>query len=583
MSRSSARESAYRATGFYAVIIAVIMLVACHSAETVLTGEIPADRHTPYSFTARHGMVVAAHPLAAEAGLAVLKKGGNAVDAAVTTALALNAAEPFASGIGGGGFMVIYLAKEKRATVINYREKAPLAASTRMFADKGEEADKWRTESGLAVAVPGALAGWDLALRKYGTLSLGQAAGRAIEIAEKGYEISPTFSQINKDEYEKLLENAGDESVYLNQGLPYEPGDYFRNPELAATLRLIAAEGIGVFYRGTIAQKIIAAVRENQGMMTLEDLANYEAKEVPPLEGTYKEYKIVTAPPPASGGLHLIQLLNVSENWPLQSWKQNSVPYIHHLSEALRFIFADRERYVGDPDFVPIPVAGLLSKDYAAGIAGRIHPDRPLDSYPCGEFSDRTKDGPGDTTHLCVVDVEGNIVSLTQSINDFFGTGIVPSGTGFLLNDHMADFSSNPRSVNAPAPGRRPVSSMGPLIMFKGDQPVLVLGSPGGTRIFSSLGQIILNLTEFGLSLDEAIEAPRFFSYSVGGRPRPIAVESRFPEQTVFELEKMGHEVKVREPYDKYFGGAQGIMISKEKRLIFGGADSRRDGWGAGY
>ncbi len=583
MNRSSARELIDRAAGFCAVMIAAVMLVACHSDEIVMTGEIPADRHTPYNFTARHGMVVAAHPLAAEAGLTVLKNGGNAVDAAVTTALALNAAEPFASGIGGGGFMVIYLAKEKRATVINYREKAPLAASARMFRDKGEEADKWRTESGLAVAVPGALAGWDLALRKYGTLSLAQAAARAIEIAEQGYEVSPTFSQINKDEYEKLLKNAGEESIYLNQGLPYEPGDYFRNPELAATLRLVAAEGIGVFYRGAIAQKIVAAVRESQGVMTLEDLAAYEAREVPPLEGTYKEYKIVTAPPPASGGLHLIQLLNVCENWPLRSWRQNSVPYIHHLSEALRFIFADRERYVGDPDFVPIPVVGLLAKDYAAGIAGRIRPDRPLDSYPCGEFSDRAEEGPGDTTHLCVVDAVGNIVSLTQSINDFFGAGIVPSETGFLLNDHMADFSSNPRSVNAPAPGRRPVSSMGPLIMFKGDQPVLILGSPGGTRIFSSLGQIILNLTEFGLSLDEAIEAPRFFSYSVGGRPRPIAVESRFPEDILLELEKMGHEVKVREPYDKYFGGAQGIMISKEKRLILGGADSRRDGWGAGY
>jgi gamma-glutamyltranspeptidase/glutathione hydrolase len=582
LSRNNGRTAAHRAAGFCAGLLAAVALVSCRSAKIVQSGEIPADRHTPYNFTARRGMVVAAHPLAAQAGLTVLRNGGNAVDAAVATALALNAAEPFASGIGGGGFMVVYLAKEKKATVINYREKAPLAASARMFTDKGEEADEWRTESGLAVAVPGALAGWDLALRKYGTLSLAEAAGRAIEIAEEGYEVSPTFSQINKDEYEKLLKNAGDGSVYLNQGLPYEPGDYFRNPELAGTLRLVAAEGIGAFYRGAIAQKIVDAVRDNQGVMTLEDLAAYEAKEVPPLEGTYKGNKIVTAPPPASGGLHLIQLLNICENWPLQSWRQNSVVYIHHLSEALRFIFADRERYDGDPDFISIPVAGLLAKGYAARIAGRIRPDRPLDSYSYGEFGGREK-GPANTTHLCVVDAEGNVVSLTQSINDFFGAGIIPSGTGFLLNDHMADFSSNPRSVNAPAPGRRPVSSMGPLIMFKDDQPVLVLGSPGGTRIFSSLGQIILNLTEFGLSLDEAIEAPRFFSYSVGGKTRPIAVESRLPEDTVLELEKMGHEVKVREAYDKYFGGAQGIMISREKKLIFGGADSRRDGWGAGY
>lgn len=582
MSRNSRKPAVHQTAGFCAGLLSIAILVSCHSYKIAETGGIPADRHAPYNFTARHGMVVAAHPLAAEAGLAALQNGGNAVDAAVVTALALNAAEPFASGIGGGGFMVIYLAKQKRAAVINYREKAPLAASARMFADKGEEADEWRTESGLAVAVPGALAGWDLALRKYGTLSLAKAAARAIEIAEEGFEVSSTFSQINKDEYEKLLKNAGDGSVYLNMGLPYEPGDYFRNPELAETLRLVAAEGIQAFYRGAIARKIVAAVRDKQGVMTLEDLAAYEAKEVPPLEGTYKEYKIVTAPPPASGGLHLIQLLNTCEIWPVESWGQNSVAYIHHLSEALRFIFADRERYIGDPDFISIPVANLLDKGYAAKIASRIRPDRPLDLYLYGEFSDK-EEGPANTTHLCVVDREGNVVSLTQSINDFFGTGIIPSGTGFLLNDHMADFSSNPRSVNAPAPGRRPVSSMGPLIMFKDGQPILVLGSPGGTRIFSSLGQIILNLTEFGLLLDEAIEAPRFFSYSIGGKTRPIAVESRLPENTVLELEKMGHEVKVREAYDKYFGGAQGIMILRDKKLVLGGADSRRDGWGAGY
>jgi len=527
-------------------------------------------------------MVVAAHPLAVEAGVSVLRSGGNAVDAAVATAFALNAAEPFASGIGGGGFMVIYLAAEKRTTVINYREKAPAASTPGMFREKGEEEPRWRTSTGLAVAVPGAPAGWELALKKYGTRTLAEVSRPAIDIAERGFDVSATFSNINKDEFERLARNAGDDTCYLNQGLPYEPGERFRNPDLAATLRALAGKGAAEFYTGGIARKIVDAVRAQHGIMTLEDLGAYRAVEVAPLEGTFKEYSIATAPPPASGGLHVIELLNVAENWPLRKWGQNSPAVLHHLSEALRFVFADRGRYVGDPDFIAIPVQELLSKKHAAAIAARIPPDRPAGNYPYGEFTPKAGDA-ANTTHLCVVDSAGNVVSLTQSINDFFGTGIVPEGTGFLLNDHMDDFDSDPESPNAPGPGRRPVSSMGPLILFRGGRPFLALGSPGGTRIFSSLSQIILNVTEFGMSLDAAIEAPRFFSYSVGGAPRPVEVESRIPGAAIDELKRRGQEVKVREPYDKYFGGAQGIIILRDRKVVYGGADSRRDGWGAGY
>jgi gamma-glutamyltranspeptidase/glutathione hydrolase len=563
------------------LLAAATFFVSCQR-QAIVQKAPPADRHLPYNFVGRNGLVVAANPLAAEAGLGMLKSGSNAVDAAVATAFALNAAEPFASGIGGGGFMVIYLARSQKATVIDYREKAPLGASPTMFREKGEEEGMWRTSTGLAVAVPGALAGWDLALREYGTVSLARAAARAIEIAEQGYAVSQTFSSINKDEYERLAANLGEGSCYLNGGLPYEPGDVFRNSDLARTFRLIAAKGIEEFYRGDIARRIVAAVQAHRGIMTLEDLADYKPEEVAALRGTYKNHTLVTAPPPASGGLHLIQLLNIAENWPVKGWGHNSPKTIHHLSEALRFIFADRERYIGDPAFVSVPVNRLLSKEYAAAIASRIMPDRPLDSYPYGEF-DESAPTQGNTTHLCVIDRDGNVVSLTQSINDFFGTGIVPEGTGFLLNNQMADFSSDPESVNAPAPGHRPVSSMAPLIMFKDGKPLLVLGSPGGTRIFSSLAQIVLNVTEFSMSLDEAIEAPRFFSYSAAGKPRPISVESRLPEATISELQKIGHEVTVREAYDKYFGGAQGIMVLQGKRIFLGGADSRRDGWGAGY
>lgn len=542
----------------------------------------PVDPHLPRNFVGKNGMVVAAHPLAAEAGLDMLKKGGNAVDAAIATAFALNAAEPFASGIGGGGFIVIFRAKEKQVKVINFREKAPAGAYPTMFEEKGDEKDFWRTNTGLAVAVPGALAGWTLALEKYGTRPLSDVTQRAIEIAERGYEVSLTFSSINKDEYEKLAQNAGEDTCYLNGGFPFEPGDSFRNPDLAASFRIIAAKGAKEFYKGDIARKIVDAVQAHRGIITLEDLASYRAIEQEPLKGTYKDFTLYSLAPPGSGGLHVIQLLRIIENWPVKEWGHNSVAYIHHISEALRFIFADRERYLGDPDFISIPIDKFLSNEYASRVISLIKPDRLADSYPFSRWDEREHHREN-TTHVCVADKDGNIVSLTQSINHFFGSGIIPEGTGFLLNNHMDDFSDDPASVNAPNSNRRPVSSMGPLIMFKKESPYLVLGSPGGTRIFPSLAQIILNTLEFGMSLDEAIEAPRFFTYSSNGKARSLSVESRLPEVTVKKLEEIGHKITIREAYDKYFGGAQGIMILKDKALILGGADSRRDGFGAGY
>ena len=542
----------------------------------------PADRHVPFNYVGKNGMVVAAHPLAAEAGLAMLQAGGNAVDAAVAAALALNAAEPFASGLGGGGFMVIYLARNKKTTVISFREKAPAAATPSMFADKGEAAEEWKSERGTAVGVPGMPAGWDLALRRYGTKTLAQAAPRAIEIAEKGFPIGATFSAIDKDEYEKVLRNAGEATCYLNQGVPYEPGDIFRNPDLAKTLRRLGEFGIDDFYKGSIAAKIVAAVRAKGGIMTLDDLAAYAAQEVEPLHGTYKGYEILTAPPPATGGLHVIQMLDVLENWPIRAWGPESPAYIHHAAEALRFLFADHSRYMADPDSRPLPLDRLLSKEYARRIAAKVPDGRIAGEYPFSVF-DESKDKRENTTHLAVADKEGNIVALTQSINDFFGSAIVPEGTGFLLNDHMRDFDTDPQSPNAPAPGRRPVSSMGPLIMTKEGRPFLALGSPGGLRIFPTLAQIIVNIVDFGMDLDEAIEAPRFFASSGNGKARPLVMETRIPGSVRGDLEKLGHSIALKEDYDKYFGGAQGLLFQWDKGIILGGADSRRDGAGAGY
>jgi len=522
-------------------------------------------------------MVVAAHHLAAKAGLEMLKKGGNAIDAAVTTAFALNASEPFASGIGGGGFMVIYLASEKRITVVDFREKAPSGVPKEIFNDEGKI-----VPNGLAVAVPGALAGWVYSLKKYGTKNLADVSQEAVKIAENGFGVSQTFSRINKDQYEKIITNAGEETCYLNEGFPYEPGDLFRNPELARTLKLIVSKGIDEFYKGELAQKIVKAVNEKGGVMSLKDLALYEPVEHPPLKGNYKDYSLFSIPPPSSGGVHIIQLLNIIENWPVKKWGPSSPPYIHHLCEALRFVFADRSRYLGDPDFIKIPIEELISKKHAKQIVSQIKPDSLLDFYPFGRFEEKENDN-GNTSHICVIDKEGNIVSLTHSINHFFGSGIVPENTGFLLNNIMYDFSRDLSSPNALRPYSRPLSSMSPLIMFKKEKPYLILGSPGGTRIFSSLTQIIINIIDFDMSIDEAIEAPRFFTYSSQGKPRSISLESRFPEKTIETLKNMGHSVRIREAFDKYFGGAQGILILSDKKVILGGADSRRDGHGEGY
>jgi gamma-glutamyltranspeptidase/glutathione hydrolase len=544
--------------------------------------EPPFDAHQAYDYTGKRGMVVAAHPLAVQAGMEVLKKGGNAVDAAIATAFALNAAEPFASGIGGGGFMVLYLAREKKITVIDFRETAPARANPAMYMKNGEVQNAWRTSHGLAVAVPGALAGWVYALHNYGSLKLEEVMQAGIEIAEKGFPASQTFSQIDKDEYEKLLANAGEASVYLQDGFPYEPGEIFRNPDLAKTFRRLASQGWQDFYQGDIARRIIEAIQQKGGIMEQEDLARYSPLEDPPLTGTYKDYTLYSIQPPGSGGLHIIQLLNIIENWPVKKWGFNSTEYIHHLSEAFRFVFADRARYLGDPAFAAIPVSHLISKDYAAQIAARIKPDKLQESYPPGRF-DKKQMLKESTTHLGVIDEQGNIVSLTQSLNDFFGTGIIPEGTGFLLNDEMADFSPYPDSVNAPGPFRRPVSSMAPLILFKDRKPYLVLGSPGGPRIFTSLTQIIMNVIEFGMSIDQAIEAPRFFTYSADGTAQELSVESRIPDETIQSLKEIGHRIMIRNAFDKFFGGAQGIMIIPGGHGLLGGADSRRDGFGAGY
>jgi len=550
-----------------------VAMSVCLSPESV------ANLHEPQDATARRGMVASAHPLASRAGVEVLRAGGNAVDAAVAAALALNVVEPHASGIGGGGFMMVRTA-EGKAAMISFREKAPAAATPGLFYPGGKLNKHWVEHGGRSVAVPGALAGYRLAMDRYGTKPWSEVFQAAIRYAREGFEIREKLAGFISSEREVLCAYSASAAVFLPDGQPMAAGQVLKNPDLAATLERIAREGPEAFYQGQVARAIVAAVTSDGGVMTLEDLANYKASILEPVRGSYRGYEILSSPPPSSGGTHVIQLLSIMENFDVSKLGHNRLEYLHTLAEAMKWAYADRERYMADPAFVKVPVERIIDKAYTKQISTRIKANAATDAVYPGWKEDPSK--PGNTTHLCVVDAWGNVVSMTQTINHEFGSGMVVPGCGFLLNDEMADFSFEEGSVNSVQGGKRPLSSMSPSIVLKDGKPVLALGTPGGTRIITALTQILINVLDFGMSIDEAIEAPRFHCYSTGGKAAALNVESRIPEATREALERLGHEVKIRGAYDKYFGGAQGILISKDGLLI-GGADSRRDGACDGY
>ena len=563
------------------LIVSVALLAVCGIGSGVVLADAVADPHAPLDVVARHGMVAAAHPLAAQAGVDVMKAGGNAIDAAIATALTLNVVEPNASGLGGGGFMVIRFAKTGDVAVIDYREKAPASATRDMYASDQAKAERWTQLGGTAVGVPGTLKGLEMALEMYGTLRFGDVAAPAIKLAEEGFEVSSELSGIIKDNYEKLAKyNDPDKVPYFSDGLPLEPGDILRNPELAGTFRLIAEKGSNALYRGPVGEAIVAAVNKSGGNMTMQDLADYNAVMRTPVRGTYRGLEIISMPPPSSGGAHLIEILNVMENYDVKALGHNTPAYMHTLAEVFKLVFADRAAYMADADFVKVPMAGLTTKEYAKTLFDQIAPDKVLTELKPGEPQNFEHES---TTHLTVIDEEGNIVSLTQTINYFFGSGVMADGTGLLLNNEMDDFSTNPASVSAPEPGKRPLSSMSPTIVLKDGKPFMALGTPGATRIFPSMAQIIMNIVDFGMGLDEAIEAPRMFCSSSAGKPGTLFVESRIPVEVRDALTALGHTVSVRGDYDSYFGGAQAILLDQSSGMIYGAADSRRLGAAIGF
>ena len=537
---------------------------------------------------ASHGMVAAQEAKAAKIGVDILRRGGNAVDAAVATGLALAVTLPRAGNLGGGGFMLVYLAKERKTVVIDYREAAPADTPRDVFLNaEGEAVASRSRDSGLAVGVPGTVAGLSLALRNYGSgkFSLAKLAAPAVALARSGIDVEDDLADSLPNVQSRLKRWPSSARIFLHpDGSALIRGDRLVQTDFAAVLEAIGRDGERAFYEGQVAEKIIASVRAAGGRMTLDDLKSYRAIEREPVHGTYRGYEIASVPPPSSGGVHIVELLNLLEGFPLARQGANSAATIHLLAEAMKLAYADRAEYLGDPDQVKIPVGGLISKAYAEKLRAQISMARarpaadikPLDPAPYE--SDQT-------THFSIVDSDGNAVSNTYTLNFSYGVGLVAEGTGVLLNNELDDFAAKPGvpnafglvggAANAPAPRKRPLSSMAPTMLFRDGELELVTGSPGGSRIITIVTEIILDIVDFGMNLAEATEAVRIHHQ---GLPDELQAERGLNRDTIRLLEALGHKVVVHDAW----GSAQSIL--RANGVLMGAADTRQRGTlAAGY
>jgi gamma-glutamyltranspeptidase/glutathione hydrolase len=536
---------------------------------------------------ARNGMVVGPEQLAAEVGAQILRQGGNAIDAAVATGFALAVTYPRAGNLAGGGFMLIHLADDDRETLIDYRETAPAAASRDMFLDDEGNLDKQREYFSLQSAgVPGTVAGMLYALEKYGTLTREQALAPAITLARDGIPVSYSlFFEISASAQNLRKNPAAERQFFQPDGSAYAVGDIWRQPDLAWTLSEISEEGINGFYAGEVAQLITTEMESGGGLITAQDLADYRVVERQPVRGTYKDFEIVSTPPPSSGGVHIVQMLNILEGYDLQAMGHNSAAYVHHLTESMKLAYADRSLYLADPDFVDVPVTQLIDKAYAEQQRQRIDSNvaTPSVDIAPGQLlgSESTE-----TTHYSVADRFGNVVSNTYTLNFSFGSNIVVPGTGMLLNNEMADFASSPGSANAFGlvqgeankiePGKRPLSSMSPTIVFRAGEPWLATGSPGGSVIISTVLQTTLNAMVFDMNIATAAAEPRMHHQWM---PDVLKMEEGFSLDTVRLLQAMGQNVDMA---SRTTGRTNSIML--DEGWLYGSSDTRRPGgWVAGY
>src|SRR5689334_9683000 len=541
---------------------------------------------------ARHGIVASTNEVASQVGVDIMKRGGNAVDAAIAVAFALAVTHPAAGNLGGGGFMMIRL-KDGRTTAIDYREMAPGAANRNVYLDKNGnliEGEGGSLVGYRAAGVPGTVRGMELALKKYGSgkLTWSQLVEPARQLAGSGFVVTHELAHSLHSNREYLEKYAETKRIYLKGGQFYQEGELFRQPELAETFARLQRFGPNDFYEGETARLIVADMKRHNGLMTMEDLRGYVAKERTPLRGTYRGHEIISMPPPSSGGAVLIEMLNILEGFDLQKMEASSSDRYHLMAEAMRRAFADRAEYMGDSDFVKVPVQGLIDKSYAKTLRSSINTDRASTSAevragrPAGYESD-------ETTHFTVVDSQGNAVSNTYTLNNSYGSAAVAKGTGLLLNDEMDDFAAKPGTPNmygliqgernAVAPKKRPLSAMTPTIVLRKDGSLwFTVGSPGGPTIINTVLCVITNVIDYGMNIQQAIDFPRIHHQWL---PDELVGEpSGFSSDTQRALTSRGHTLgKLR-----YLGDAEGIMIEQKTGVRLGATDPRRsDGLAVGY
>ena len=552
-----------------------------YSTEGFVTVDSDGNRVTTgRDATSTKAMATASKYEVSQVGAEIMAKGGNAVDAAVAMGFALGVCEPFTSGLGGGGLATIHTA-EGENFFIDFREVAPAAATLDLYVDASGENNGNTQEGGLASGVPGEVAGLLYLLEHHGTMSREEVMEPAIRIANEGFTVSAYCANAISDAYEKTQKFPEMSKVYLDEnGLPWEEGSVITNPDLGKALQLIADQGADVFYKGEIGEAMVATLAKYDGVMTMDDLAGYEVHELKPVTGDYRGYTVISSPPPSSGGTHLIEILNILENFDMASMEVNSAEYVHLFAETFKLAFADRAKYMADTNFVTVPLGGLTSQAYADKRAQDIDLNVAMEQAAPDDPSPYEHT---DTTHFSVADVNGNCVAITKTINYYFGSGVMVDGYGFMMNNQMDDFSTESESVNKIEPGKKPLSSMSPTVVLKPDgSPFLVLGTPGGSRIFSGVAEVISRVIDSKMDLHTAISVPKIWNCSNKNNlqyENPLKGYEQYAltDETIAKLTEMGHgELKTAAS-----GAFQCIMFMDDGTL-YGTADPRQDGKAVG-
>ncbi len=578
------RRGKLRVKRSFEILLFLLLAGVLCAAQTTAPAAASGPTGYPLPSHSRHGMVASSSSIASEAGVRILKAGGNAVDAAIAVALALAVTHPSAGNLGGGGFMMIRMA-DGRTAAIDYREMAPGKASHDMYlGPDGKVVPRLSTAGHLASGVPGTVAGLAMAREQFGTQPWKKLVQPSIDLARKGFPVSYSFARSLERSRAVGFSEEG-RRIFQRNGRFYQEGEILKQPELAATLQRIQKRGPEEFYRGKTAELIVTEMEKGGGLITLEDLKNYKAVRRDPLTGSYRGYEVISMPPPSSGGIALIEMLNILEKYPLETMGFQSAARYHLVIEAMRRAFADRAEFLGDPDFTRVPVRGLISKQYAAEVASTIEKDRATPSNKIGHGTPPANES-SETTHFTVVDAQGNAVSNTYTLNGGYGSGVVVKGAGFFLNNEMDDFAAKPGTpnmygliqgeANSVAARKRPLSAMTPTFLLKDGKVVAVLGSPGGPTIINTVLQLVLNIVDHKMNVQQAVNAPRIHHQWM---PDTIRTEPfGMPEDTRKLLESMGHRFADRAGY---IGDAEAVVIDWSTGFRWGASDMRHPDAGA--